>query len=303
MVAFIIDCLTLGIACMIVGFMAGDALAALGAWGRIVGGFIGVVYFGIGASSAFGGQTLGKKLMSIAVRRRDGSTLTLASALGRATLLMLPIACNGLALGMQWTAVWVTVSAIVFLLGGATTYLFLFNRRTREAAHDLLTRSVVMRLEAGRARSIDATVWPKHFVIFGAICLASTIAVVAFMMLDRSIDWAGLKSAQMEIAHLAKTDNVSVVQGWGWYNGSRSTWIRITATTYTHPSYPERLASAIAETALHEIPAARSRSQIIVVIVEGYDIVFATSTHVQGWTDSPAEWQKRISDSGGLPVN
>jgi uncharacterized RDD family membrane protein YckC len=302
-VAFIIDCLILGTAGVIVGFLASDILAALGAWGRVVGGLIGVAYFGFGASSPRRGQTPGKRLMSIAVRRRDGSTLTPASAFGRATLLMIPVACNGLALGMQSQVFTTVVGTIVIFLGGAILYFFLFNRKTRESAHDLFTRSVVMRIEADHARSISATIWPRHFVIYGAICLALIVVLVAGFLVPDWGDFPVIIAQQQKIAHVARTENVSVSQGLAWDHSGRSSWVRITAMTYTHRRYPERLANAMAATALRVIPAAQGRSNIIVVVSEGYDIVFASSTRSQSWSGDPADWRKRISDTAGLPID
>jgi uncharacterized RDD family membrane protein YckC len=296
--AFCIDGLIIGIVCITGGFIAGEWYAALGPWGRLVGGAIGVCYFGFGASALAGGQTPGKKWMRILVRRRDGGHLSLPASFARATVLMLPIACNGLAIDLSSTVLVILATIIVFGVGIGIFYLFLFNRRTRESVHDLATRSIVVPFDFGNVQPIESAPARLHFIVVGIVLLVSVVvSPIAMWTARSSATFAPLLVAQKDIVRLVGSGNVQIFYGTMVSTGANQTWVRTSVMTYSAPADQEKLATKIAATVLRDIPSARSRSAIIVILSQGYDILFASSFRSYSWSYSPAEWQKRIEQA------
>ena len=293
--AFIIDGIVLGIGCSIVALFAGDWLSALGPWGRLFGGVIGVIYFGIAASPLCGGQTVGKRILQIVVLRPDGTNLSMAAAFSRATILMLPAACNGFAVAMTSWIVPTIASVLVFGLGGSILYLFLFNRTTRQATHDFAARSIVTRLQNGRPVPINGTVWRSHFIILAVLLVIAAAATgLGLLTVRRKFDFDALTKTQNDVASLTQTSNVQVFYGsTSRLHGSQDTWIRTSVMTYSPRPNPEHLANSIAAVVLRDIPTARSRSTIVITLTSGYDVMFASGWRTQSWSHTPAEWQAR----------
>src|SRR2546423_6847065 len=294
--AFFLDGLILGVVGAIVGVFAEHWFSTLGVWGRLFGGAVGVAYFGICASAATGGQTIGKRITRIAVKQVNGASLSLPVALARATILMLPLACNGLALGGTTWLVPTLASIAVFVLGGSILYLFLFNPRTRRTMHDYATQSVVIRTDSPIPAILPAPAWRAHFAILASlIVVGCAIAYFSWQKVRAAVDFTALRHAQQDIAAVAHTQNVQVVYGSTWSAGSQQTWIRAQANTYIPAADSEGLANAIAAAIFRDIPSAGSRSIIAVTLSHGYDILFANSWNSRTWNYAPGEWQKRLA--------
>jgi len=300
--AVIIDGIVLGVGCSIVALFASDWLSALGPWGRLFGGAIGVVYFGIAASSLCGGQTVGKRILRIVVLRPDGTNLSIHAAFGRAAILMLPTACNGLAVAMTSWIVPTIASIVVFGLGGSILYLFLCNRTTRQATHDLAAGSIVTRLQNGQPVPIRGTVSRLHFIILAVLLvIAAAAAGFGALTLRRKFDFDALTRTQTDVASLTQTSNVQVFYGsTSQLPGSSNTWIRTSVMTYSPRPNPERLASSIAAVVLRDVPTAKSRSAIVITLTTGYDVLFASGWRTESWSRTPEEWQGRIGNEKSL---
>ncbi len=145
--AFATDLLLLAVVGYAFGFAFFDVVTRWGPYGRAFGLILMTGYFGLGASPLMTGRTLGKRVWGLEVAKLGGGHLALAPALGRASLVSLPYLANG------WSAKIVVLtpalawglSFIVFGIGGAILYLFLFNRTTGQALHDLAFATVVVK--------------------------------------------------------------------------------------------------------------------------------------------------------------
>src|SRR5262245_42517816 len=78
--AFFLDCLALGVLGGAIGFFLNDTFASLGPWGRLLGFLVALIYFGIFNSRISGGQTLGKRLLSVKVVAKDGTSLSVSKS-------------------------------------------------------------------------------------------------------------------------------------------------------------------------------------------------------------------------------
>ena len=169
LLAFTIDALILGGFGQILALVFSDFFYSIGPYGRPIGWTIALLYFGIFNSKLGGGQTLGKRLMKLAVRDGNNKTISLGRAVTRISIIIAPALFNGWAIPiLQNTAINVILTVIVFGLGGALVYTMIFNRGTRQGIHDLLVKTYVVNLNGP---PIEA--FPKssriHWVISGTL--------------------------------------------------------------------------------------------------------------------------------------
>lgn len=133
-------------------------------------------YFIFAYAAAGNGYSLGKRVLSIRVVNRQGESLSLPASAIRWLVLIgiaLPLSLlgdgfeRGRPLGVAPAmAIAVPVLAVVVV----DSYLFLFNRRTRQSLHDLAAGSfVVRRAHAGPVPV--APLWRGHFGWIAACCV------------------------------------------------------------------------------------------------------------------------------------
>ncbi len=79
--AFIIDTVLLGILGQVLSIGLTSQLILLGDKGPFIGLFVLSIYFGLGNSRVFNGQTVGKFLMKISLKRLDGEKLPISLSL------------------------------------------------------------------------------------------------------------------------------------------------------------------------------------------------------------------------------
>ena len=85
-----VDSLVLGVFGCLLGFFFFDAFVQIGAWGRLIGFCIALIYFGFLNSHLCGGQTIGKRVARTKVVRREGTGLTLSRSTIRYLILGAP---------------------------------------------------------------------------------------------------------------------------------------------------------------------------------------------------------------------
>jgi uncharacterized RDD family membrane protein YckC len=280
LLAFVADCVLLGAILAALAFPLHDAYARLGPWGRLAGGAVAIGYFG-----AMRSRTLGKRLLRLEIRRRDGSPVSYRESFLRATVLMVPIALNGFAAGMQNEAYVALLTWFVAAAGSATLYLFLFNRRTRQALHDLAAGTVVVR---SGAPPPSLGIWPRHFTVLGALVAAELVlVVVAALRPDANSE---SRDVRRKIMTMAATPLVSVERG----RTDEESYVAISAMTYLEPDDPDDLARGIAAVTLRDYPAANEVETLVIRIETGYDLLFAKSTDWHTYSDSPIAWRQQL---------
>jgi uncharacterized RDD family membrane protein YckC len=180
LLAFAIDALILGVFGQILALVFSNFFYSIGPYGRPIGWTIALFYFGIFNSKLGGGQTLGKRIMKLAVRDETNKSISFGRSVARISIIIAPALFNGWAIPiLQNTAINVILTVIVFGLGGALEYTMIFNRGTRQGIHDLLVKTYVVNLNGP---PIEA--FPKsariHWVISGA--LVGLVALVSITM-------------------------------------------------------------------------------------------------------------------------
>lgn len=301
--ALILDGLLLGLAGFVCGLFMFDPLAQLCGWGRLVGFFIALVYFGILNSAVGKGQTVGKRLMKIEVVDRSGQHISLARSLLRYTILGIPFFLNGILIppSVMMSPVGYLIGFILFGFGGAIIYLYIFNRRTRQSLHDLIVGTFVTRTSP--PGGVNGSIWRLHLVVVGVWFIAVVGLSVAMKGLSQKGVFPGLLDVQQAIQASGKVHmaTVNVGKSWQIVNGSRSeaTYFHSNAIWEKRPEDEESAARSIASLILHNYPDIMDKDVLTVRVTYGYDIGIARAWRSYTSSHSPSEWQTMVAKPSG----
>jgi len=289
--AFTVDMIPFAVVGMALGLFFFEQLANLGVWGRLLGFTLTLVYFGLFDSRLGHGQTLGKRLMHVRVVDRDGEPLGVLKAMARYTVLAVPIFMNQLMLPVSAIQGPITyiISVLLFGLGGASLYLFIFNRRTRQSTHDLAVGSFVTSVESHGA--VQGSIGRVHLVVVGTWLLLSSVAVLASGLLAAKIP-SGLFRAIEAVEATGEVHSASIFIGKSWNsNGEVTEYVTVNAILKHPISDPVGMTEELALVVLKEFPEARDVDFVDVKLTRGYDLGFASAWKRTGEYRAPEEWQ------------
>jgi uncharacterized RDD family membrane protein YckC len=297
--AFVLDGIVLGILGMVAGFFLFDYFAQLGGWGRLVGFGVGLVYFGVLNSAVGRGRTVGKRIMGIEVVDATGGHISVGCSLLRYTILGLPFFLNGAAIpsaGISSSLLFV-IGFLVFGVGGAVVYLYLFNRRTRQSLHDLAVGTFVVR--SGPAGPFaPAAVWRGHLFVVGVWGLASIGLLFGVGALSGRSFFADLLVVQQKLQASGKVHSATVLVGknWSYVNGVRreASSLQTTVVWIERPKDYQLAAEEMAAIILANYPEVRSKDTLNVTVCYGYDIGIAQAWIRQSFPKSPREWARLL---------
>jgi len=294
--AFFLDCLLLGAIGVAVGFLLAEEIVRLGPWGRLLGFFVALAYFGALNSKLTGGQTLGKRLLKIKVVAMEGMPLSVP----RSFLRFLPLGAPWFLNNAQFSepmlfSFWGYVLSIaIFGLGLSIIYLYVFNRKSRQSLHDLLVGSYVV--SAGATGPVAApAIWQAHLAVCALLVVASSIAPYFTKDLAAGEPFVSLMTTYRAVNSEPWVVHANVTKGKTFMTTTdtgQSTTTYLTITAYSHDSdigNVER-AKQLATLALSADSSARSLDIIQVTLVYGYDIGIASSWQSQNHAHPPAEW-------------
>ncbi len=304
--AFIIDASMLGAFGFIAGKIFFDFFAGTGAYGRLIGFVVALLYFGLLNSSIAHGQTIGKRILKIRVVDRNRQTLSPARSLVRFLILGLPFFLNGAMIPpeiMLNTFASVLIGVMFFFLGGSIVYLYIFNNGTRQSLHDLVVGSYVIKTGSTQ-EMITPSVWRGHFavlgLIFAAVIVFTTIVVPGVMKTEsfsrlyavqKGIRDTGLVHAAAVSAgtiHIAKTDD-------GENEKTGNTYLSINAVLKERPTDYDRIINIFAFIVMDKYASVMEKDSLVVNVAYGYDIGISHSWIRQGKQLSPEEWKKQLS--------
>lgn len=292
--ALMIDSIILGAVGLGLGLIFQAQFVQLGGWGRFVGFFIALSYFGILNSRVFGGQTVGKKLVGIRVVDGDNQSIALLRSFARYCVLGVPFFLNGAQFTNEaMTSFWMyPISLVIF--GGllSVVYLYIFNRITRQSLHDLAVGTYVVNAESEKA-DIGAF-WRPHLMVVAALLLVGAFLPAFTSKLAQNDPFRDLLAAQS-----ALTDHPSV--SYAGVSSGRSTTTSTDDGTRTTTYLSARAilqSDNVSDTDLAEqlatiLANSHSNSQqmdvIQVVLTHGYDIGIASSWTNYSHTFNPAD--------------
>jgi uncharacterized RDD family membrane protein YckC len=302
--AFTVDALVLGCVGAALGVALGNWLVGVGQWGRLIGVGIAGAYLVPANSSLFGGQTIGMRLLKTRVQTLSGELLSPGRSAVRYLVFAVPYFCNGVFLTLRDAPHWVEILVgvvlgtilVIGILGN--TYLLMFNRPSRRLLHDLVTRSVVVKVASPRT-AVQAPVALVHLGAFAAIVVAIVLgALWLAQRVGSTVDLKALERAQAAVERISGVVAAGINDGTFTMSGRSSHVLTITVRVVNWPSDEELAAAAMVAAATTGCSTATAFDTIRVVLNRGFDIGIATVNRQKVLSKSPTEWC-----SGAVPGN
>ena len=302
--AFAIDGLLLGIAGQALGAAFSERFATLGQNGRWIGFVITAIY--VIPAHHLWGQTLGKRVLGLRVRRLDGGSLSLWTATLRYLALAVPWFLNGVFFTVDhgpWLlliAMGVVLGSVLFVGILGNLYLLIFNRPSRRLIHDWFAGTVVVRAnaQASELLSEGVRVTPGHVAVVGLIPVAvlGALGWIAFRNSVTSAQIAGMQAAYGALGHLPGVMQGSLVDQQNFGTKGRAHVIAAQLWVRDLDEAKRRgLQRQAVTTILQQYPSSRTADGISVVSKWGFDIGIASVWRSDGEVHSVAEWQSLLS--------
>jgi uncharacterized RDD family membrane protein YckC len=314
--AFVIDGLVLGLVGFVVGLPFFETFSALGPWGSLVGFCLALPYFSILNSTIGNGQTLGKRLMHIKVVDRNGNPIPFWKSVIRYGVFAVPYFLNEALLPTTRTpwVVSIVVSVAVFGVGGASLYLVVFNRRTRQGIHDLAAGSYVADAYKDGALRIEPS-WRFHWLILSALLLS--LFVSTGILSDKLAQWRPFPQLLEDVRLVEGMEGVQAagvqdMNSRNFSSGGKKTTLVINVywagkSAGNHP-FTESLTERVTEGWAEKQPIADQAAKLIighdstvkehdslkVVVIRGYNIGIAHAQISYTYEHTPAEWNARL---------
>lgn len=297
--AFLVDSIFLGLLGFLLGIFFRDYFMGLGPQGRAVGLVIALLYFGILNSTIGKGRTLGKCLLRIEVVNKEGNHISPLRSFLRYLILAVPFFLNGwwLPISSMRFVISCIISFMVFGVSISTIYLLVFNRRTRQSVHDLITGTYVVRTLSGGAVQARP-VWKFHLFVVSVICLLA-IGVVFLPSVINLAPLSDLTEVQKHLQGHEKVHNATAFVGKSWFvqggKSSENTYFQSRVYWKNKPEDYESAAQEIAALIFESYPQVNEKDRVIITISTGYDIGIASAWESRTFAYSPSEWRTKLS--------
>ena len=182
--AFFIDIIVLALLGFILGLFLKDTFVQLGSQALLIGFIISLVYFGLGNSLIFKGQTLGKKILKLRVVDKNLDTISLQKSLLRTLIYTVPyfFLNYGLNGSTQFSTLFIAKEIILLSFLIILPIHFIINSSTRQAIHDLILKTYVVELEAYPGQQLKKSRFSP--IIYSGIVLIVLITLFIFFNLQ-----------------------------------------------------------------------------------------------------------------------
>lgn len=292
--ALFVDSLLLGILGYILGFFLEDVFVELGGWSRLVGFSISITYFGVMNSAIANGQTIGKKILNIKVVDKSNSTISLGKSFLRYSFLAIPFSLNGAQIDNEVLLPYLVYPLSFIIFGGlmSITYLYIFNRVTRQSLHDLALGTFVVNT-ANPYEELPA-IWKPHLVIVTGILVVATLLPVFTSDFVEGETIKNLLVTQGAINNNPSVKYSSVTEGLTSFISSEkvsttTTYVNAQAYLYKNNVQDTVIANKLAQTVISTYPESLSKDLIQVTLIYGYDIGIASVWYNHNYRFDPKE--------------
>jgi hypothetical protein len=239
--------------------------------------------------------------MRIRVVDENGKALTFSRSAARYVVLAVPYFLNQLTLPVTRTPWLVTAvtSVLVFGLGGATIYLVLFNRRTRQGVHDLAVGSYVVSASNSGPVKVQA-IWKPHWVILSTLLV--TLLVGGGILGNKLTKWGPFPEL-LEDARLVETvDGVQsagvqdlISRSWGSADSKKTLVVSIRWSGKA--ANETAFADEIAKLLVRQDPKVQDHDALRIVLIRGYDLGLAHAQVTHSYEHTPTAWNARFLDA------
>jgi uncharacterized RDD family membrane protein YckC len=315
-VAFVLDGIILFVAASLVAMPFFETFSRLGSWGALVGFCLALPYFAILDSGIANGRTLGKRLMHIQVIDKNGAAISFGKSVVRYTVFAVPYFLNNLLLPLTRTpwAVFGLMSILIFGVGGATLYLVVFNRHTRQGLHDLSVGTYVAVADTDGPPKTEP-IWGAHWVILG-----SGLAVLFLstgILGNKLAQWGPFPQMLEDVRLVEGIEGVQAASIQDMNQNKLGTgekkkvliinvhWIgksveKPTATGNFAEDIKEKWASKqafadqVAKIIIANDSTVNDHDSLKVVVIRGYNLGIASAQISYFYQHTPAEWSARL---------
>ncbi|MEZ9426533.1 RDD family protein [Vibrio lentus] len=292
--ALFIDTIFLGVLGYVVGLFLEDVFVQLGEWGRLIGFVVSITYFGVMNSSLLNGQTIGKKLLNIRVVDSCNSTISLPKSFLRYSFLAVPFSLNGTQITNEAVIPYLMYLLSFIVFGGlcSITYLYIFNRVTRQSLHDLAVGTYVVNAEASSEEL--PSVWRPHLVVVTGLFVTAILVPALTSDLTESESFKGLLVTQKAINNNESVKYAGVTEGSTTFASSNSgskttTYVKAQAFLYKDNVRDSEIAKQLVQTIIYTYPESLNKNLIKVTLTYGYDIGIASKWNSYNYKFNPQE--------------
>lgn len=292
--ALFIDTVVLGVFGYAVGLFLEDTFVQLGGWGRVIGFAVSIIYFGVMNSSLTNGQTIGKKLLSIRVVDSYNSTISLPKSFLRYSFLAIPFSLNGAQITNEALLSYLMYPLSFIIFGGlfSISYLYIFNRVTRQSLHDLAVGTYVVNSETDPEDL--PPVWKPHLFVVAGLFIAAALVPLFTSDLVKSEPFKGLLATQEVINNNELVKYAGVTEGSTTFTSSddesnTTTYLNVKAFLYENNVEDSQIAKQLAQTIIETYPDSINKNLIQVTLTYGYDIGIASKWNNYNHQFNPQE--------------
>jgi len=297
-VAFFLDGLVLGAAGQAVAWSFSPLWYRIGPYGRLLGFFLALVYFGVLDSRIGRGQTPGKRVLKVALRDATGESIGVGRSMLRTLIWLAPVTLNGWTLPIMSNVVVSGVAGVVlFGVGGAVVLTMVFNRRTRQGIHDLLTHTYVVHTDGWPVEALPVAGRLPWVLAGSALALSIALVPIGGILASRSnTPLQEMLAVQRTLQGDGRFFSTSVMDQSFFEGGGETTRVlRIQVWFKGKPTDAERTA------VLNDLAAAAltlddvDRFDLLRVdVMSAYDLGFASGYMITGEDATVDAWRDRL---------
>ena len=168
--AFIIDCITVGVACLVMGKILYPYFENSPFIFQCIGTLLCLFYFAAFNSQIGNGKTIGKILGKIRVKDLNGASIPFIHSLVRSSIFIIPFCFAGYL--QTYSTQHLSLSLLVAFFQSivfACFYLAIFNGNSQQSLHDLLSETQILR--NAQSNIPHQSVWRIHYYIIALLTI------------------------------------------------------------------------------------------------------------------------------------
>lgn len=292
--AMSIDLLLLGIAGFALGVVLENTFVQAGAWGRLIGFSIALIYFGVMNSSMAGGQTIGKRTLKLRVVDCNNSPISVGKSLLRYCVLATPFFLNGTQFSNDVLFSYLMYPLSMIIFGGTISilYLYIFNRLTRQSLHDLAVGTFIV--HANAVKQEVGSIRRFHLSIVLLIFLAAGILPFFTKNLAQTGPFNDMLAVQMALTREPNITYATIFSGSSTFHATNketktTTYVRTQVFLDNNNISDAEFARHIMSIVIANYPEALQKDSIQVTLTYGYDIGISSRWYNHTHTFDPKE--------------
>ena len=199
----------------------------------------------------------------------------------RYSFLAVPFSLNGTQITNEAVIPYLMYLLSFIVFGGlcSITYLYIFNRVTRQSLHDLAVGTYVVNAEASSEEL--PSVWRPHLVVVTGLFVTAILVPALTSDLTESESFKGLLVTQKAINNNESVKYAGVTEGSTTFASSKSgskttTYVKAQAFLYKDSVRDSEIAKQLVQTIIYTYPESLNKNLIKVTLTYGYDIGIAS---------------------------